>query len=314
MPAYTTPLSSLIKEFNLTPIYMPRPAEEILIARSDTNRPALAFSGFYNLFEPDRIQIIGNAEHQYIASMAPVVRRKRVFDFFAQRPVAVIFTTDLLVFSEFTDAAMVYSVPVLCTASHTSVFNAALIASLSVSLAPRITRHGVLVEVYGEGIFITGDSGVGKSETALELVKRGHRLIADDAVDIRKVSAKTLVGSAPASIRHYAELRGIGIIDICRIFGMGAVKESEKLDLVINLEHWDPDKYYDRMGLETEYCEIMGIKVPQATIPVRPGRNLAIIIEIAAMNNRQKRMGYNSAKEFNDAMLRQAGVDPSLYS
>ena len=142
MPAYTTPLSSLIKEFNLTPIYMPRPAEEILIARSDTNRPALAFSGFYNLFEPDRIQIIGNAEHQYIASMAPVVRRKRVFDFFAQRPVAVIFTTDLLVFSEFTDAAMVYGVPVLCTASHTSVFNAALIASLSVSLAPRITRHG----------------------------------------------------------------------------------------------------------------------------------------------------------------------------
>ena len=196
----------------------------------------------------------------------------------------------------------------------TAAFNGALIASLSVSLAPRITRHGVLVEVYGEGIFITGDSGVGKSETAIELVKRGHRLIADDAVDIRKVSAKTLVGRAPASIRHYAELRGVGIIDICRIFGMGAVKESEKLDLVIYLEQWDSEKLYDRMGLETEYCEIMGINVPKATIPVSPGRNLAIIIEIAAMNNRQKRMGYNTAKEFNDAMLRQAGVDPSLYS
>ena len=314
MPAYTTPLSSLIKEFNLTPIYLPRPAEEIMIARSDTNRPGLALSGFFNLFEPDRVQIIGNAEHEYLGSMPERIRRKRSFDFFAQRPIAIIFTTDLLVFPEFTDAAMVYGIPVLCTSTTTAAFNAALIASLSVSLAPRITRHGVLVEVYGEGIFITGDSGVGKSETAIELVKRGHRLIADDAVDIRKVSAKALVGRAPESIRHYAELRGVGIIDICRIFGMGAVKESEKLDLVINLEQWDSEKFYDRMGLETEYCEIMGIRIPMATIPVRPGRNLAIIIEIAAMNNRQKRMGYNSAKEFNDAMLRQAGVDPSLYS
>ena len=314
MPAYTTPLSALIDEFSMTPIYLPCPPEEVLIARADTNRPALALSGFFNLFEPDRIQIIGNAEHQYVASMPEKIRRKRVFDFFAQRPVAVVFTTDLLVFSEFTDAALVYGVPVLCTATNTSTFNAALIASLSVSLAPRITRHGVLVEVYGEGIFITGDSGVGKSETAIELVKRGHRLIADDAVDIRKVSAKTLVGRAPASIRHYAELRGVGIIDICRIFGMGAIKESEKLDLVIYLEQWDSTKFYDRMGLENEYCEIMGINVPKATIPVSPGRNLAIIIEIAAMNNRQKRMGYNTAKEFNDAMLRQAGVDPSLYS
>ena len=314
MPAYSTALSSLIEEFSLDLVYLPHPAEEIYISRSDTNRPALALSGFFNLFEPDRIQLIGNAEHEFLASMNEKTRRKRVFNFMAQRPVAVIFTTGLTVFSEFTEAAMIYAVPILSAQSTTSYFTAALIGSLSLSLAPRITRHGVLVEVYGEGILISGESGIGKSETAIELVKRGHRLIADDAVDIRKVSAKSLVGRAPSSIRHYAELRGVGIIDVCRLFGMGAVKESEKIDFVISLEQWDSTKFYDRMGLENEYCEIMGIKVPQVTIPVRPGRNLAVIIEIAAMNNRQKRMGYNTAEEFNKQMLMQAGVDPSTYN
>lgn len=314
MPAYSTALSSLIEEFSMDLVYLPRPAEEIYISRSDTNRPALALSGFFNLFEPDRIQLIGNAEHEFLASMNEKTLRKRVFNFMAQCPVAVIFTTGLTVFPEFIEAAMIYAVPILSTQSTTSYFTAALIGSLSLSLAPRITRHGVLVEVYGEGILISGESGIGKSETAIELVKRGHRLIADDAVDIRKVSAKSLVGRAPSSIRHYAELRGVGIIDVCRLFGMGAVKESEKIDFVISLEQWDSEKFYDRMGLENEYCEIMGIKVPQVTIPVRPGRNLAVIIEIAAMNNRQKRMGYNTAEEFNKQMLLQAGVDPSAYN
>ena len=303
MPSYTVALSSLIDEFSLETICMPHPANEILVTRSDINRPGLALSGFLNIFEPDRIQLIGNAEYEYFTTMDKNLRKTRTLHFMERQPVAVIFTTDLPVFPEFLEAAHACHVPILRTSYTTSAFTAALIGSLSVSLAPRITRHGVLVEVYGEGILITGESGIGKSETAIELVKRGHRLIADDAVDIRKVSAKSLVGRAPESIRHYAELRGVGVIDVRRIFGMGAVKEAEKIDLVISLEQWDQNKFYDRMGLENEVCEIMGIKIPQVTIPVRPGRNLAIIIEIAAMNNRQKRMGYNTAEEFNNKFL-----------
>ncbi|MBR7182045.1 MAG: HPr(Ser) kinase/phosphatase, partial [Clostridia bacterium] len=191
----------------------------------------------------------------------------------------------------------------------TSSFMAALIAYLNVQLAPRITRHGVLVEVYGEGLLLLGDSGVGKSETAIELVKRGHRLIADDAVEIKRVSAKTLVGEAPAIIRHYVELRGIGIVDVRRIFGMGAVKNSERIDLVINLEPWVQGKMYDRLGLDNETMDILDIKVPCITIPVKPGRNLAIILEIAAMNHRQKKMGYNTAEEFNRKLMGQMGVE-----
>ena len=190
-------------------------------------------------------------------------------------------------------------IPLFKTSLSTSSFVSAIIASLNVYLAPKITRHGVLVEVYGEGILILGDSGIGKSETAIELIKRGHRLIADDAVEISKVSEKTLVGQAPSIIRYYMELRGIGIIDIRRIFGMGAVKETEKIELVIKFEQWVEGKMYDRLGLESEYVEILGIKVPAITVPVRPGRNLAAILEIAAMNSRLKKMGYNTAEEFN---------------
>ena len=183
-----------------------------------------------------------------------------------------------------------------------------MIASLNLHLAPRITRHGVLVEVYGEGILILGDSGVGKSENAIELVKRGHRLIADDAVEIKRVSSKALVGTAPDIIRHYVELRGIGIVDVRRLFGMGAVKDTEKIDLVVKLEPWEQGKMYDRLGLEDETIEILGLKLPAITIPVSPGRNLAIILEIAAMNNRQKRMGYNTAEEFNKRLMGQMGI------
>ena len=200
-------------------------------------------------------------------------------------------------YPEMMEAAKRHGVALLGTADTTSSLVAALVSYMNVELAPRVTRHGVLVEVYGEGILLVGDSGVGKSETAIELIKRGHRLIADDAVEIRRVSKKSLVGTAPENIRHFIELRGIGIINARRIFGMGAVKLTEKIDMVINLEIWDKTKVYDRMGMENEYTEILGLRVPVLTIPVKPGRNLAVIIEVAAMNNRQKKMGYNAAKE-----------------
>ena len=195
------------------------------------------------------------------------------------------------------ELAKEYEVPLLRSKESTSNFMSGLIAFLNLTLAPRITRHGVLIEIYGEGVFITGESGVGKSETAIELVKRGHRLVADDAVEIRKVSNISLVGSSPDNIRHFLELRGIGIINARRLFGIGAVKMTEKLDLVVELEQWNPEKIYDRMGVDTEYVSLLGVKVPSLTIPVKPGRNLAVILEVAAMNNRQKKMGYNAAQE-----------------
>jgi len=208
-------------------------------------------------------------------------------------------------FPEALEFAKKFNVPLLHSSSSTSQLISNIIRTLSVYLAPQITRHGVLVEVYGEGIFITGDSGIGKSETAIELIKRGHRLIADDAVEISKVSDVTLVGRAPEIIRHYMELRGIGIIDVRRIFGAGAVKESEKIELIVKLEHWVEGKMYDRMGLESEYQEILDLKIPSLTIPVRPGRNLAVVLEIAAMNFRLKKMGYNTAEEFSKRLEEQ---------
>ena len=211
-------------------------------------------------------------------------------------------------FPETEEACRYYKVPLLSSDEQTTSLMSAMFASLNVSLAPRITRHGVLVEVYGEGVLILGDSGIGKSETAIELVKRGHRLIADDAVEIKKVSAKSLVGSAPELIRHYVELRGIGIVDVSRIFGMGAVKDTEKIDMVIQLENWVEGKMYDRMGLDEEKIDILGISLPSLTVPVKPGRNLAVIIEIAAMNNRQKKMGYNTAEEFSKRLMEINGI------
>ena len=257
-------------------------------------------------------QVIGKVEYRYLLSLESDERYERIKEFLEQGAATVVFTSELEVFPEFIELCKQFGVPLLASAENTSVFMATLIAFLNVQLAPRITRHGVLVEVSGEGILILGDSGVGKSETAIELVKRGHRLIADDAVEIKRVSSKTLVGSAPELIRHYIELRGIGIVDVRRIFGMGAVKLTEKIDLVINLEPWQAGKFYERVGLETEYCEIMGINIPSITIPVKPGRNLAIIIEIAAMNNRQKKMGYNTAEEFNKRLMGQ--VDESDFN
>ena len=305
---YTIPLQNLEKEFNLERIFVPENYHERLVNTPEVQRPGLALSGFYEIFDADRICIIGNAERRYLIGLEDDDRKKKIYDFINAKPSAVIFTTGNEVIEEFIDAAKLAGVPILRTKEKTSPFMAGLISSLNTHLAPRITRHGVLVEVYGEGLLIMGDSGVGKSETAIELVKRGHRLIADDAVEIKRVSAKTLVGSAPEIIRHYVELRGIGIVDVRRLFGMGAVKETEKIDLVINLETWIHGKNYATVGLDDETVDILGNQIPSITIPVKPGRNLAIILEIAAMNNRQKKMGYNTAEEFNKRLMEQMGI------
>ena len=294
---FTVTLERLIKEFSFEEIYVPDDPASIHISSGDVNRPGLFITGFYDYFDPDRIQIIGRMETAYLSDLERDVLAERMDKLCSLNVPAIIVTRGLEVFPEMVEAARAHRIPVLRTQDPTSSFMATLIAFLSVELAPRITRHGVLVEVYGEGMLIVGDSGVGKSETAIELVKRGHRLIADDAVEIRRVSSKSLVGSSPENIRHFVELRGIGIINARRLFGMGAVKLTEKIDMVVNLEHWDQSKVYDRMGIDNQYAQILGNKVPSLTIPVKPGRNLAIILEVAAMNNRQKKMGYNAAQE-----------------
>ncbi len=306
---YSVELSKIISEFSLAEIYIPDDPDKILVKLAEVNRPGLPLAGFFDHFENQRIQVIGRVEYKYLESLPEDERREAIMAFLEHRPIAVVFSTNLAPFDEFVELGEYFEVPILGTELNASEFMAALIAWLNVQLAPRITRHGVLVEVYGEGILILGDSGVGKSETAIELVKRGHRLIADDAVEIKRVSAKALVGSAPEIIRHYVELRGIGIVDVRRIFGMGAVKQTEKIDLIINLEPWVQGKMYDRFGLDNETTDILGIKVPTTTIPVKPGRNLAIILEIAAMNNRQKKMGFNTAVEFNKRLMGQMGLE-----
>lgn len=305
---YSIKLKAVAEKHNLTAIYVPENYDEILVKRADLSRPGLPFTGFYTDFENERIQLIGNMEHSYLASLTPEERSASLKKFFSYNVTAVIVTTGLEVFKELKEEASLSKTPLFISEAQTSELMAAITSGLNVSLAERITQHGVLVEVYGEGILLLGDSGVGKSETAIELVKRGHRLIADDAVEIKRVSAITLVGSAPQLIRHYIELRGIGIVDVRRIFGMGSVKDSEKIDLIINFENWVQGKMYDRFGLDTEYTEILGIKIPSITIPVKPGRNLAVIIEIAAMNHRQKKMGFNTAEEFEKRLQEQAGM------
>ncbi|MBE6535843.1 MAG: HPr(Ser) kinase/phosphatase [Ruminococcaceae bacterium] len=302
---YSISLESLVKEFQLEELYMPTSAAEIQISSTEVDRPGLALAGFVEMFDPMRIQVIGRVEKQYLSELSSDKRMSALDSYLKQKPVLIILTSNILPCDEMLQKAREYGVPLMGTSTRTSEFLASLIANLNTSLAPRITRHGVLVEVYGEGMLILGDSGIGKSETAIELVKRGHRLIADDAVEIKRVSARTLVGSAPELIRYYIELRGIGIVDVRRLFGMGAVKATERIDLVINLEQWDPEKMYDRFGLDEQHENILGIDVPSITIPVHPGRNLAVVLEIAAMNNRQKKMGYNTAEEFNKRLMEQ---------
>jgi HPr serine kinase N terminus len=296
-------LSYLVEKLGLKTVYVPgggsENCDDIDIITSEVNRPGLALTGYFTDFEKDRLQLMGNAEHGYLESLTPDDRKAKVDALFSRKFPALIICQGIKAIPEITESAKKYEIPLLGTEEPTSNVMSSVISLLSVKLAPQVTRHGVLVEVYGEGILMLGESGVGKSEAAMELLKRGHRLVADDAVEIKRVSNRTLVGTSPEIIRHLIELRGIGIVDVRQIFGMGAVKESEKIDLVLSLENWSQDTKYDRFGLEYEQYDILGLQVPMITIPIKPGRNLAVIIEVAAMNNRLKRLGYNAAAELN---------------
>ena len=303
---YYVKLSEIIEKLGLIEVCkITEEQKKKRIYHKEVNRPGLFLAGFQKNFDPERIQILGRTEYDYLESLSEEERASSIRSLMERRPVCVILCHGRGAREVSKRYAEEFGVPLLMSHKDTSYFMSALISLLNVALADRITRHGVMVEVYGEGILILGDSGVGKSETAVELIKRGHRLIADDAVEIKKVSSKTLVGSSPDNIRHFMELRGIGIVNARNIFGVGAVKLTEKIDMVIQLEHWDSQKSYDRLGLDDEYISILGINVPTTTVPVKPGRNLAIIIEIAAMNNRQKKLGYNAARE----LMQQLGME-----
>lgn len=294
---YSVTLEKIIETHDLETVFLPKSAKNIDIITNEVNRPGIVLTGYTDYFDPLRIQILGWTELGFLQNMSDSEREKALGYWLGLHPAATVVTRGLEVPDYLVASCRKFEIPLLRTNEETSPFLAALINFLNRELAPRITRHGVLVEVYGEGILIIGESGAGKSECAIELIKRGHRLIADDAVEIRKVSDTSLVGSSPSNIRHFIELRGIGIINARRIFGMGAVKPSETINMVIQLEEWDSTKAYDRLGLDNEYTKILDVKVPVITVPITPGRNLAVIVETAAMNNRQKKMGYNGAKE-----------------
>ena len=294
---FSVPLSQIAEALNLTEVYVAENYKETNISTVEINRPGLELTGYLEFFDNKRIQVLGNTEFSYLGRYGPEAQKMVIDSIFSFGPPAVIICRDIEPSNAILESAKLHKVSIFSTPQSTSDLTASLVQYLNKELAPRITRHGVLVEVYGEGCLLTGDSGVGKSETAIELIKRGHRLVADDAVEIRRTSLTTLYGQSPENIRHFIELRGIGIINARKLFGMGAIKLQEKIDMVINLEQWDSSKVYDRMGLDNEYMKILGIEVPTLTIPVKPGRNLAVIIEVAAMNNRQKKMGYNAARE-----------------
>ena len=294
---FSVPLSQIAEALNLTEVYVAENYKETNISTVEINRPGLELTGYLEFFDNKRIQVLGNTEFSYLGRYGPEAQKMVIDSIFSFGPPAVIICRDIEPSNAILESAKLHKVSIFSTPQSTSDLTASLVQYLNKELAPRITRHGVLVEVYGEGCLLTGDSGVGKSETAIELIKRGHRLVADDAVEIRRTAQTTLYGQSPENIRHFIELRGIGIINARKLFGMGAIKLQEKIDMVINLEQWDSAKVYDRMGLDNEYMKILGGEVMIITIPVKPGRNLAVIIEVAAMNNRQKKMGYNAARE-----------------
>ncbi|MCL2059983.1 MAG: HPr(Ser) kinase/phosphatase [Oscillospiraceae bacterium] len=300
MSTFSVSLQQIIDQFALIPVTKEDLISEITITTADVNRPGLQLTGFMEFFGYNRIQVMGNAEMAYLRSLTKSERTNRLDTIFKTQFPCMVVARRLEIFPEMIEASNKYCVPILTTEDYTSAFISGLFRYLNVHLAPRVTTHGVLVEVYGEGILIQGESGVGKSETALEIVKRGHRLIADDLVEIRRVSDTTLLGNAPDIIRHFIEIRGIGLLDVKNLYGVGSVKMQENVNLVINLEIWDREKNYERIGIDEEYTDILGIKVPSHTIPVRPGRNLAIIVEVAAMNYRQREMGYNAARHLVD--------------
>ena len=298
MIAPNVKLGKIIKEFSLETLYYMDEHDELPIYTTDINRPGLQLAGFFEYFGTDRVQIIGKVEMTYLAQLESTQLYQSLFNLFTTGIPCVVLARGMEPFPEMLRVARECNVPLLRTEDVTSRFSSNLIAYLNIELAPMETMHGELIEVYGEGVLLLGESGVGKSETALELVKRGHRLVADDLVEVRRVSSKTLVGTAPEVLRHFIEIRGIGILDVKYLYGVGSVKMTESINLVINMELWNPQKHYERLGTEELTTEILGLKVPSLTIPVRPGRNLAIIIEVAAMNNRQKKMGYNAAQAF----------------
>lgn len=299
---FSVSLTNIISSMGLNIAFMPDDPDKILISEKDVNRLGLELTGFFDYFNSTRMVVMGRTENAYLSGLTSEERYKILDGIFAFEPPAVIITKNIEPYPELIKAAKKNFIPILRTPEMTSNFIADIVEFLDVKLAPRITRHGVLVEVYGQGIYIIGDSGVGKSETAIELIQRGHRLVADDSVQIRKINDKKLTGSAPKNLRHFIELRGVGIIDARSIFGMGSVKVTQEIDMVVNLEMWDRAKIYDRIGIENEYAKILDVNIPIVTIPVTPGRNLAIIVEVAAMNNRQKKMGYNAAKELLDGL------------
>ena len=304
MSSHSVPLHKLVEEFKLDVVHKASDYDKVRVTVEDVNRPALQLVGFYEHFEPARLQMIGMVEFTYLNGLSAEQRYSAFDRFFSYKCPALVISRGLQPFTECIETARKHDVTILSSTEATASLLSAMIARLKDYLSPRITRHGVLVEVYGEGLLLLGDSGVGKSEAAIELLKRGHRLIADDAVEILRVSTNTLIGSAPELIRNYIELRGIGIINVAKLFGMGAVKTENEINLVVNIVHWDNHEVYDRLGLEEQYTDILGVKVPMNTIPVTPGRNLAVILEVAAMNNRQKKMGYNAAQEFTEAINR----------
>lgn len=304
---YSVPLATLVEEFHLTVEYAASDYQNIRLMVEDVARPGIQLMGFFDHFDTSRLEVLGNVEMSYLSKLTDA-QRTDVFDkLFAYKFPALLICRDIQPHPECLAMAKKHDVTLLRSKEATSTLISNIITYLHGALAPRITRHGVLMEVYGEGILLTGESGMGKSETAIELLKRGHRLIADDAVEIRKISGNTLMGTAPAVIRNYVELRGIGIINVANLFGMGAVKAENEVNLVVNIVPWDNHTAYDRLGIEVQNTELLGVKVPLYTIPITPGRNLAIILEVAAMNNRQRKMGFNAALEFTEQFNRNLG-------
>ena len=295
-------LKDLVEEFSLEIIHKATDFDKIRLLVEDVSRPGLQLAGYFYHFEPMRLQVFGNMEASYIEKLSEA-ERAMIFDrFLSYKFPALLIARAIPVDPHLVEMAQKHNVTILRSKEATSTIVSEIITYLKSALAPRITRHAVLMEIYGEGLLLMGESGMGKSETAVELVKRGHRLVADDAVEIHKVNANTLVGKAPTLIRNYVELRGIGIINVAKLFGMGAVRSENEINLVVNIVPWKQETAYDRLGLEDQHTEILGVKIPMNTIPVTPGRNLAVILEVAAMNNRQRKMGYNPALEFTQQM------------
>lgn len=290
-------VAEIIQKMNLENYTPTIDVEKIKVTQPDINRPALQLTGFFEYFDSDRVQIIGYVEYTYLHNLKRERKIEMYNELLSYNIPCMVFCRELEPDEDLLEIAHKYNTPILASHQSTSSFMAEIIRWMKVQLAPTITIHGVLVDVYGEGVLIMGESGIGKSEAALELIKRGHRLVTDDVVEIRKVSDETLIGTAPKITKHFIELRGIGIIDVKTLFGVESVKNTQSIDMVIRLEDWDKDKEYDRLGLEEEYIEFLGNKVVCHSIPIRPGRNLAIIVESAAVNYRQKKMGYNAAKE-----------------